>query len=104
VLLSKPTFRRAALASAQERNHVYSHAYQHPRVQAPFLHSQSGGLQPAGTYTVETEEELVEGLSFPAYRRVSTTITRQGNSAGALVQVFTVDPQELEKAQAADRM
>jgi hypothetical protein len=32
--------------------------------------------QPAGTYDVETEEELLEGLSFPAYRRVSTTITR----------------------------
>ncbi|NOG71258.1 hypothetical protein [Roseicella sp. DB1501] len=57
---------------------------------------------PAGTYTVETEEELLEGLSFPAYRRVSTTITRQENRAGSLVQVLTVDPQDLAKAQAAD--
>lgn len=32
---------------------------------------------PAGTYAVETEEELIEGLSFPAYRRVSTTLTRR---------------------------
>ena len=26
--------------------------------------------QPAGTYAVETDEELLEGLSFPAYRRL----------------------------------
>ncbi len=29
---------------------------------------------PAGDYVIETEEELIEGLSFPAYRRVSTTL------------------------------
>ena len=70
----------------------------------PFSIKSAGGVQPAGTYTVETEEELVEGLSFPAYRRVLTTITRQANGAGALVQVLAVDPGELEKAQAADRL
>ena len=57
---------------------------------------------PAGTYAVETEEELIEGLSFPAYRRVSTTMTRQPARAGALVQVIPVNPQELADAQAAD--
>jgi hypothetical protein len=57
---------------------------------------------PAGTYAVETEEELIEGLSFPAYRRVSTTITRQPSRAGALVQVISVDPRELAKVQTAD--
>jgi len=29
---------------------------------------------PAGTYVIETEEEPIQGLSFPAYRRVSTTL------------------------------
>ena len=29
---------------------------------------------PAGDYVIETEEELIQGLSFPAYRRVSTTL------------------------------
>jgi hypothetical protein len=29
---------------------------------------------PAGDYGIETEEELIQGLSFPAYRRVSTTL------------------------------
>lgn len=57
---------------------------------------------PAGTYAVETEEELIEGLSFPAYRRVSTTMTRQPSRAGALVQAISVSPQELAEAQAAD--
>jgi hypothetical protein len=28
---------------------------------------------PAGDYVVETDEELLQGLSFPAYRRVATT-------------------------------
>jgi hypothetical protein len=58
--------------------------------------------QPAGTYDVDTEEELLEGLSFPAYRRVSTTITRSASAPGTLLQALHVDPVELEKAQAAD--
>ena len=29
---------------------------------------------PAGDYVIETEEELIEGLSFPAYRRLSTAL------------------------------
>ena len=58
--------------------------------------------RPAGAYAVDTEEELVEGLSFPAYRGVSTTITRQGTPAGALVEAVPVDPRELAKAHAAD--
>jgi hypothetical protein len=32
------------------------------------------GMQPPGTYTVETEEKLIEGLSFPAYRREATVM------------------------------
>jgi hypothetical protein len=58
--------------------------------------------QPAGAYAVDTEEELIEGLSFPAYRGVSTTITRQATRAGALVEAIPVDARELAKARAAD--
>jgi hypothetical protein len=29
---------------------------------------------PEGDYVIEIEEELIQGLSFPAYRRVSTTL------------------------------
>jgi hypothetical protein len=58
--------------------------------------------QPAGTYSVETDEELIEGLSFPAYRRDATTITRRTSRAGGLVQAIPVDPRELAEAQAKD--
>jgi hypothetical protein len=37
----------------------------------PFSLSGIDEVQPAGTYTVETDEELLPGLSFPAYRRVA---------------------------------
>lgn len=68
----------------------------------PFLLKGWAEAQPAGTYAVETEEELIEGLSFPAYRRVSTTITRRVARAGALIQAIPVDPLALAEAQAAD--
>ena len=58
--------------------------------------------QPAGAYAVDTEEELIEGLSFPAYRGVSTMITRRAARAGALVEAIPVDPRELGEAWAAD--
>lgn len=32
------------------------------------------GLLPAGQYEVETEEETMDGLSFPAWQRVATTL------------------------------
>ena len=69
----------------------------------PFVMKGLDRLQPAGTYDVETEEELLEGLSFPAYRRVSTTITPQARAPGTVLQALLVDPAELEKARAADR-
>ncbi len=68
----------------------------------PFALKGWAELQPAGAYAVDTEEELIEGLSFPAYRGVSTTITRRAARAGALIEAIPVDPGELAKAQAAD--
>ncbi len=68
----------------------------------PFPLKSSGGLKPAGTYTVETEEDLLDGLPVPAHRRVSTTITRQAGRVGTLVEAIPVDPRELAEAQAAD--
>ncbi len=58
--------------------------------------------QPAGTYLVETEEELLEGLSFPAYRRIAMTITLQSARPGGVVQAVSVDKDDLERAHAAD--
>jgi hypothetical protein len=67
----------------------------------PFRLKGSSKPEPAGTYTVEIEEELIEGLSFPAWRRVSTTLTRQA-AGGATTQALPVSPQELAEMQAAD--
>ena len=69
---------------------------------SPFLLKGWAEPHPAGVYTVEIEEELVQELSFPVYRRVSTTITRQAIRAGDLVQVIPVDPRNLVEAQATD--
>jgi hypothetical protein len=52
---------------------------------------------PAGTYTIETDEVLVEGLSFLAYRRVATTIYLPlSHSAAGSMQAVAITPQELE--------
>jgi hypothetical protein len=69
----------------------------------PFRLATEARLQPAGTYIVETEEELVEGLSFPAYRRIAMTITLQSAPAGTVVQALSVDPSDLGRAQDADQ-
>ena len=65
----------------------------------PFFLSAVGEVQPAGTYTLEIDEELIEGLSLLAYRRVATTIylPLPGRGAGS-VQAVTVDPRELAAA------
>jgi hypothetical protein len=40
----------------------------------PFYLKGVDRLLPPATYRVVTDEELIEGLSFPAYRRASTVI------------------------------
>ena len=42
--------------------------------QFPFVLDGHDREFPAGDYEVQTDEELVEGLSFPAYRRVATRL------------------------------
>jgi hypothetical protein len=66
----------------------------------PFSLRRIDEVQPAGTYTVETDEELVQGVSFPAYRRTATLIFLPSRPGGAfLEQVVDIDPLELEAAQ-----
>jgi len=65
----------------------------------PFTLSGIDGPQPPGTYTVETDEEPIDDSSPPAYRRVATMIRLPGRpGSGELVQVVTVDPEELAAA------
>ena len=44
----------------------------------PFLLKDIDRTLPPGDYQVITDEELIEGLSFSAYRRVSTYDPRTG--------------------------
>ena len=52
-------------------------------------------VQPAGTYAVDVDEELIEGLSFLAYQRVATTIYLPVASGSTSLQAIRVDPGEL---------
>ena len=68
----------------------------------PFLLKGVDRELPAGDYRVVTDEELIEGLSFPVYRRVSTMIFVPGQSTSS-VEMVTIDPQELEAARERDQ-
>jgi hypothetical protein len=56
---------------------------------------------PPGDYRVVTEEELIEGLSFSAYHRVSTVIFVPAPS-GSAIEMVTIHPADLEAAQERD--
>jgi hypothetical protein len=59
-------------------------------------------MLPAGGYEVVTDEELIEGLSFPVYRRVATTMLVPAQSYQGSVELMTVDPLKLAAAQDRD--
>jgi hypothetical protein len=60
-------------------------------------------IQPAGTYTIQTDEEPIEGLSFLAYRRVATVIFLPlGKGGPGSFQAISVTPEALDAAQARD--
>ena len=61
-------------------------------------------LLPSGGYEVVTDEEQIEELSFPVYRRVATMIFVPGESANASsVEMVTIHPQDLDAAQQLDQ-
>ena len=62
----------------------------------PFLLKEVGRSLPAGAYEVLTDEELIEGLSFPVYRRVSTMILVPALPPRVTsIEMLTIDPREL---------
>jgi hypothetical protein len=63
--------------------------------QRPFVLAGFEELQGAGTYIVDTREEQITAISYPAWKRVSTVI--QLNRAGAIEHV-PIDPSELHEA------
>jgi hypothetical protein len=59
---------------------------------------------PPGEYKVITDELLIEELSFPVYRRVSTMILVPGEFHASTLEMVTIDPHDLQAAQNRDKM
>jgi hypothetical protein len=67
----------------------------------PFRLNDLDGTLPAGTYQLDTEEELIDALSFPAWRRLGSTL--QVMRAGA-TEYVPVSPEELHAALLRDAL
>ncbi|UPK35464.1 hypothetical protein IVB18_47250 [Bradyrhizobium sp. 186] len=58
---------------------------------------------PAGAYEVVTDEEMIEGLSFSAYRRIATMITVPVEGArGGAIEMRAIGSVDLADAQRID--
>ncbi len=69
----------------------------------PFNLSGMEEMQPAGTYTVETDEEPLQTSFLPAYRRISTLMRLTTRPRGmVLTQIVEVNPLELAAVLARD--
>jgi hypothetical protein len=70
----------------------------------PFVLGGFDEVLPAGAYSVETDEELLDGISFPAYRRISSVIRLHAKPGHpGLTQTLTIDPNELDAALKRDQ-
>jgi hypothetical protein len=80
----------AVAARTQRTFAVFSH---------PFLLEGIDRILPPGSYEVVTDEELIDGLSFPVYRRVSTAMMVPALSHQAsAVEMQIINPRDLEAA------
>jgi hypothetical protein len=68
----------------------------------PFLIEGVGRVLPAGAYEIVTDAELIEGLSFPVYRRIATMILTPTQSSQAAIEMLTIDPSDLAAAMERD--
>jgi hypothetical protein len=51
-----------------------------------------------------TDEELIEGLSFPVYRHVATMILAPTKSSTRSIEMLTIDPRDLSTAMKRDTL
>ena len=71
----------------------------------PFRLGEFGEQLPVGHYTTETDGELPEGMSFPAYQRTATTMQLTLDpQRPSVTEIAMVDPQQLEEALTMDGM
>jgi hypothetical protein len=66
---------------------------------APFSLSGIDGVQPPGSYDVETDEEVIEGNQHTVYRRVATILYL---TTRAVTLSCAIDPDDLAAALARD--
>ena len=66
----------------------------------PFSLKGVGRILPAGNYKIITDEEMIEGLSFPVYRRIATMILVPTIMSG--IEMLSVDPVDLAEARKRD--
>jgi hypothetical protein len=64
----------------------------------PFELEGVGHRLPAGEYRVLTDEELIEGVSFPVYRRTATMIFVPVQGRRNSIEMVTIDPAALRAA------
>jgi hypothetical protein len=67
----------------------------------PFHLKDVDRMLPPGDYRVVTDEEVIEGISFTAYHRISTVIFAPAE-AGCAVEMMTIDPMDLQAAHEQD--
>ena len=71
----------------------------------PFNLRDLDDIQPAGDYLLDTDEELIEGLSRLAYRRVATLLHLPSTSRPqGRTEVLSVSPTDLDAALEKDRI
>jgi hypothetical protein len=68
----------------------------------PFRLKGIARVLPPGNYQVVTDEALIEGLSFPVWRRLSTTIIVPAEQASS-IEMVGIDPLDLQAAQDRDK-
>ena len=64
----------------------------------PFVLAGVDHALPAGAYRVKTDEELIEGISFPVYRRVATMIFVPAQTQRGTIEMVAIDPAALQAA------
>jgi hypothetical protein len=67
----------------------------------PFCLKGVDRILPPAEYRVVTDEEPIDGVSFAAYRRISTAIFVPAES-GCAVEMVAIDPVDLQAAQDRD--
>jgi hypothetical protein len=71
----------------------------------PFRLGEFGEQLPAGRYPIEVDEEMVDGMSFPAYQRTATMMQLMPDpQRPSVTEIAMVDPQQLEEALTMDGM